>query len=376
MAAASDRGRLEVTGLCVQLGDFALRDVALRCEPGQVHVLIGPTGCGKTTLVKCLLGLHELRSGRIVLGGDDLTRAPPERRRMGYVPQSHALFPHLDVEGNIRFGIRARRNDAAADAALLERLVELLDIRHLLARSVDQLSGGERQKVALARALGAQPELVLLDEPFSALDEGSRRRLWLELRAVFAELGTTVVHITHSLEEASAMGDRVSVMLAGHIAQQGRVREVLERPASPEVAAFLGYRNLYRGRVRRRGQGGVIRLDGLDIHLSQLPAVDGVVTLCVRPQDVRIVEQGRPVQPAIAGNVLEGRLVQLMRLSESCVALVQLGDASRPLELELRFPVHLQRRFALEPGQTIRVGLYEPGLLVYPEPSVSHGGLV
>ncbi len=367
MATSGERGLLEVAGLSVQLGEFALRGVDLRCEPGEHHMVVGPTGCGKSTLVKCLLGLHRLQRGRILLGGDELTSAPPEHRRMGYVPQSHALFPHLDVEGNIRFGIRARRNGAAADSALLERLVDLLDIRGLLKRRVQQLSGGERQKVALARALGAQPELILLDEPFSSLDEGQRRRLWLELRAVFTELGTTVIHITHSIEEASAMGDRLSVMLDGGVAQSGTVREVLERPATPAVAAFLGYRNLYRGVAANEGEGGRIQLEGLVVRSSAPLPVLGEVTLCVRPQDVRIVEPGRPVQPAIAANVLDGTLAQLLQLSESCVALVQFGDPARPLELELRFPVHLQRRFALEPGQAIQLGLYEPGLIVYAE---------
>jgi len=365
MGAASERGRLEVSGLGVQLGGFALRDVCLACEPGEYHVLIGPTGCGKSTTVKCLLGLHKVQQGTVLLGGDDLTQAPPERRRMGYVPQSHALFPHLNVEGNIRFGIRARRNDATTDNALLERLVDLLGIRGLLQRRVGQLSGGERQKVALARALGAQPELVLLDEPFSALDEGSRRRLWLELRAVFAELGTTVIHITHSLEEASAMGDRLSVMLAGRIAQQGPARDVLERPASSAVAAFLGYRNLYRGVAMAAATGGRIQLEGFTIHTRQPLPVQGPVTLCVRPQDVRIIEEGRAVQPSISANLLEGVLEQVMLLSDSCVALVRLDGGGQALEL--RFPVHLQRRFALQAGQRIRLGLYEPGLLVYPD---------
>jgi ABC-type Fe3+/spermidine/putrescine transport system ATPase subunit len=373
MAAASERGRLLLSGLALTLGDFSLEGVQLRCEPGEIHVIIGPTGCGKSTLVKAVLGLLELERGRVWLGGDELTRAPPERRRMGYVPQSHALFPHLDVEGNIRFGIHARRGDAAAAAALLDRLVDLLDIRHLLSRGVGQLSGGERQKVALARALGAKPELVLLDEPFSALDEGSRRRLWLELRAVFQELGTTVVHITHSLEEASAIGDRVSVMLEGRLVQQGTAREVLERPASPAVASFLGYRNLFEGEATNRAGAGHIALPGLDVEFGAPLPITGPVVLCVRPQDLRIVEQGRPLQPAIARNVLEGRLLQLLVLSESCVALVRVGDPERPTELELRFPVHLQRRFALEPGQDIQVGLYEPGLIVYPAPSRGAG---
>ncbi len=365
MATGSDRGRLEARGIDLQLGSFALRGVDLCCEPGEVHVLVGPTGCGKSTVVKCLLGLHRLRAGSVRLGGYELSAAPPELRRMGYVPQSHALFPHLDVEGNIRFGIRARRNGALADDALLERLVDLLGIRGLLARKVDQLSGGERQKVALARALGAQPELVLLDEPFSALDESSRRRLWLELRAVFAELGTTVVHITHSLEEASAVGDRISVMLDGRIAQHGAVREVLERPCSPAVARFLGYRNLFGGRVSARGLGSWVHLRGLDLRLPHRLPDGQAVQVCIRPQDLRIVQEGRALQPSIADNVLEGEIAQLMLLSESCVALVRVGDPGEPLELELRFPVHLQRRFALEVGQRIRLGIYQPGLLVY-----------
>ncbi len=367
MGAPSERGRLELSDLSIELGGFALRGLELSCPPGEYHVIIGPTGCGKSTTIKCLLGLLTPRSGRVVLGGDDLTAAPTERRRMGYLPQDCALFPHMNVERNIRFGIEARRRDAASDDAMLARLVGLLGIGHLLPRRVQQLSGGERQKVALARALGAKPELILLDEPLSSLDEASRRRLWFELREVFAELGTTAIHITHSLEEACAMGDRISVMLAGRIVQTGLAREVLERPASPEVAAFLGYRNIYPGVVGRSEHGSCIQLEGLAIHTSRVLPVGQRVQLCIRPQDVRIVEPGRPLAPAIARNVLGGELRQLVALSDSCVALLLLDAGPVPLELELRFPVHLERRFALEPGQRLEVGFYEPGLLVYLE---------
>lgn len=365
MAPPSERGRLEVRGLSLTLGDFALRDVDLGCAPGEYHVLIGPTGCGKSSLVKCLLGLHRPFAGSIRLGGDELIQAPPERRRMGYLPQNYALFPHMDVEANVRFGIAARSRGAAADSALLARLVALLGIGALLGRRVRELSGGERQKVALARALGAQPELVLLDEPFSSLDEGSRRRLWLELRQVFAELGMSAIHITHSLEEASAMGDRISVMLDGRVVQTGPGRAVLERPASPEVAAFLGYRNLYDGVVRARGRGSRIELPGLSLRVERALPDGQAVKVCVRPQDVRIIDNDRPLAPAIAANVLEGELRQVMQLSDSCVALLGVGEGASALAMELRFPIHLQRRFALAPGQRIRVGLYEPGLLVY-----------
>ncbi len=358
MASVSERGRLEVADLGVVVGDFALEGVDLRCDPGEVHVIIGPTGCGKTTLIKSLLGLIRPERGRILLGGDDLTLAPPEHRRMGYVPQRHALFPHLDVEGNIRFGMGARPGEDSGEDALLARLVALLGIEGLLARRVSGLSGGERQKVALARALATQPELLLLDEPFSSQDEGSRRRLWLELGAVLGELGTTAVHITHSLEDASAMGDRISVMLNGRIAQVGPAQQLLERPASPEVASFLGYRNLFEARVDDEGS---LRLDGLRVRLERGLEPGATVQLCVRPQDVRILEPGRPPKPRLAGNCFEGELSQLMVLSESCVALLRVNG----LEIEARFPSYLRRRFDLSIGQRVRVGLYEPGLLVY-----------
>jgi ABC-type Fe3+/spermidine/putrescine transport system ATPase subunit len=365
MAPASERGRLELRGLCLSLGDFALQGVDLDCAPGEYHVLIGPTGCGKTSLVKCLLGLHRAEAGRLLLGNDDVGHAPPEARRMGYLPQNYALFPHMNVERNIRFGIEARSRGAAA-GDIFERLVDLLRIRPLLQRSVGQLSGGERQKVALARALGAKPELILLDEPFSSLDEGSRRRLWLELRQVFAELGTTAIHITHSLEEASAMGDRISVMLDGRIVQTGQGREVLEHPASPAVAAFLGYRNLYPGRVRARSRGSELELGPLTLRCARRLPDGQAVQVCLRPQDLRIVDDERPLAPAIADNVFEGRLLQLMTLSDSCVALLQVGEGQGRLDMELRFPAHLRRRFDLEVGERIRVGLVEPGLIIYP----------
>ncbi len=225
----------------------AVREVSFAAEAGEILVLVGPSGCGKTTTLRLLAGFDRPDCGRVLVGGRDITPLPPERRGIGFVFQEYALFPHLSVEGNVAFGLRG-----LARAERRERVGELLamlGIAELAPRFPHELSAGQQQRVALARALAPRPRLLLLDEPFSALDAALRRDLRAELRNFLKGLGLTAVHVTHDREEALALADVLAVMRAGRVEQVGPPEEVYNRPRTPFVAAFLGRANLWPGRV-------------------------------------------------------------------------------------------------------------------------------
>ncbi len=231
---------IELERLNASFGSFALRDISLRIGRGEYWVILGPSGCGKSMLMQTVAGFHAPARGRILVGGRDVTAWPPERRRMGLVFQQAALFPHRSVRDNIAYGLRARRTPAREVGRVVSELVERLALSDILPRPVPTLSGGEAQRVAIARALAIRPDLLLLDEPMSALDHNTRLELQTELARLHRELGLTTLHVTHSREEAAALGDHLAILLGGRIVQQGAFAEVKARPRCPFVARFMG----------------------------------------------------------------------------------------------------------------------------------------
>jgi molybdate/tungstate transport system ATP-binding protein len=231
---------IEMAGVRLALGDFALRDVSLRIATGDYWVILGPSGCGKSVLLQTLAGLYLPDAGSLTVGGREISALPPERRKMGVVFQQAALFPHKSVRANIAYGLRARRVAAAEVERTVSELVERLGLQAIVGRPVATLSGGEAQRVAVARALAIRPDLLLLDEPMSALDHNTRLELQVELARLHQELGFTTLHVTHSREEAAALADHIAIMLGGRIVQQGIAAEVMARPRCPFVARFLG----------------------------------------------------------------------------------------------------------------------------------------
>ncbi len=236
---------LRLEEICVHLGRFRLHSASLHVRRGEYLVLLGPTGTGKTVLLETIAGIHRPHRGRIRINGRDVTREPPERRQLGVVYQDYALFPHLNVERNIAFGLVAKGGKSGAEVAgAVRKMAAFFDIAHLLKRRPAHLSGGERQRVALARALVMEPFVLLLDEPLSALDRFTRDRIKRELKRIHQQLGVTILHITHDLGEAFFLADRLAVMKGGTILQEDLPEAVLQRPRSRSVAELVGIRNL------------------------------------------------------------------------------------------------------------------------------------
>lgn len=359
----SEEPRLRVEALGCSRGGFFLRDIDLSLRKGEYHILLGPTGSGKSTLLRCLLGLETSR-GAVLLDGQAVGGWPPGRREIGYCPQDYALFPHLTAEENIRFGLRGKVSREESDRTVA-RLCRLLNIERLRPRNVRSLSGGEKQKVALARTLAVAPRVVLLDEPFSAIDESSRRLLWLEIRQALKEIGVTVLHVTHHLEEAYTLGERITVLIEGAVVQGGSREEIFESPATKTVARFLNYNNIFSGVAETVGGRSEMNLGHFRIVLPRSVPAGTSVAVCIRPQDLKVVREGVPLSDALRSNVFPGEVVALLQTPESCVMLFRIAGSPHRHDLELRFPSYIRLRLGLEAGMNLRVAAWTPSIIVF-----------
>jgi molybdate/tungstate transport system ATP-binding protein len=279
-----------VDGLSLRLGAFALRDISFTLERGETFVILGPSGAGKSVLLEMLAGFYLPDSGRIHIDDRDVTGAPPEARRLGFMFQDYALFPHLTVAQNILFGLQHSghsRNSRQRSEELLTRL----GLTALAARKITHLSGGEKQRVALARALATEPALFLFDEPLSALDARTRDALREELKSLLHHLGVTTIYVTHDQAEALVLADKMAVLREGALVQLGTPSEIFNTPADEFVANFVGVETVLAGEI-------IAALDGMlriAIGHQVLHALDEGVTgngrkvlACIRPEDVAL----------------------------------------------------------------------------------------
>jgi sulfate transport system ATP-binding protein len=280
---------IEIEGLVKRFGSFvALRGVDLAVRDGEFLALLGPSGSGKTTLLRILAGLDFPDSGALRFNGESVAAVGARDRRIGFVFQHYALFRHMTVFENVAFGLRVKPREARPDKAEIRRrvgeLLRLVQLEPLGDRYPNQLSGGQRQRVALARALAIEPRVLLLDEPFGALDAKVRKELRRWLRRLHDDMGLTSVFVTHDQEEALELADRVVVMSEGRIEQVGTPRTVYDDPATPFVYEFLGNAN----RLECRVTGGAVEIGGARIQLPQANVPDGPAIAFVRPHDLLI----------------------------------------------------------------------------------------
>jgi molybdate/tungstate transport system ATP-binding protein len=305
-----EEAMIRVKGLYKDWKEFSLQDINLEVMPGEFFVILGPTGAGKTLLLETIAGFYIPDRGEVWLDGHEVTRISPEQRKIGFIYQDYALFPHMTVEQNIRFGLKARKSSAPLDKERVREIMAWLSIAHLAHRFPDTLSGGEQQKVAIARAIAIEPSVLLLDEPLSALDPRTRDYLREELKRVKEELGITMLHVTHDQTEAMVLADRIAVMMHGKIVQVGSPKEIFYKPLNEELAEFVGVENIFLGIIHQNENGiAEIAVDTVGTIYAVSECRDGPVKVFVRPEDIVLSE--RIGEGSSARNVLRERILEL-----------------------------------------------------------------
>lgn len=300
---------IAIEHLSLDVGSAGIRDLSLVIKPKTWVFIIGPSGAGKTLILEAIAGLHTPEKGRILIHNTDVSGLSPEKRGIALVYQDYSLFPHMTVAENIAFGLKQGNKSSEEREEIVSDLLNRFRLLRFRDRYPGTLSGGEQQRVALARALAVQPELLLLDEPFAALDPQIREEHILLMQQIRRERGLTIVQVSHSREEAFALADQVAVIMEGRLVQAGTCEEIFFQPATPEVARFARIENIFSGTVSWSGDGMIaVDVNGTSFRaLAEIPA-GRPVTLCIRGRDLQIAPDGTapgPYQTCLTGLISE-----------------------------------------------------------------------
>jgi len=320
----------------------AVDSLTLEIRPGELFFVLGPTGCGKTTALRLIAGFYTPDVGRILFNDRDASRVPPHKRNTGMVFQNYALWPHMDVQRNVAYGLNMRKVPDSEKQRRVRRALEIVQMERYAGRLPNQLSGGQQQRVALARALVIEPDVILLDEPLSNLDAKLRVEMRAEIKRIHAQIRRTMIYVTHDQTEALSMADRIAIMRQGQVVQVGPPRSLYTRPESTFVAEFIGGTNLLSGRLEEVGDTmvvqtpvGIVRAANSRSGLSR----GDLVNCSVRPESLRLERAGPPakaVQTAGDGelNQLAGEVQDIMYLGNSEQYLLRLADGTLVQALE------------------------------------------
>ncbi|MEI6099549.1 MAG: putative 2-aminoethylphosphonate ABC transporter ATP-binding protein [Alphaproteobacteria bacterium] len=361
MTDAESSAYLQIRNVTKRFADFtALRDVSLDIREGEFVCFLGPSGCGKTTLLRAIAGLDIQSIGTIHQAGRDISALPPEERDFGIVFQSYALFPNLTVRRNIAFGLENRKMNRAEIDARVNELLELIGLPDKADSYPAQISGGQQQRIALARALAPKPGLILLDEPLSALDAKVRIHLRHELKQLQSQLGVTMIMVTHDQDEALSLADRIVVMNVGVVEQVGTPEDIYDRPATRFVADFVGAMNFFPGAMLRPDRVKVGALEFATVangHAGGQP-----VTVAIRPEDVVLAAPG----DASGENMFDAEIGSVEFLGSFARAHLVNGSFAQD-SLIAQVPQTMVRSHGIAPGRPVRARLPQDRLRVFEE---------
>ena len=290
----------EIKNFSLILDTFKIKGISFTLNKGDYLTVIGPTGAGKTILLESILGIHKLNTGKIFLKNREITKLPPEKRKIGIIYQDYALFPHLTVKKNIKFGLKENDNEK------IHTLCDFLNITHLLNRLPETLSGGEKQRVALARALAVKPELLLMDEPFAALDNRTKFKTRQMLRKIVGNFNITVIHITHDFDDVWSLANKVAIIKEGELLQLGSIEEIMFKPKNEFIAEFTDT-NIIEGKVVAVKENlSVISANGVFFKSADMAKVGEKVKIAVRPESIIVFKENRV--NLSARNILKAKL--------------------------------------------------------------------
>ncbi|MBM4348341.1 MAG: ATP-binding cassette domain-containing protein [Deltaproteobacteria bacterium] len=361
---------IKIEGLAILLKTFSLTDLHIEIEEGEFHFLLGPTGSGKTLILESIIGLHKPKKGKIWIGEKEVQNLPPEKREISYVPQDLALFPHLSVRENILYGIKAKNHSLKNYDKYVDSLIQVMRVGHLLDRYPANLSGGEKKRVALLRALAPKPKLLLLDEPLSGLDPSIKYEIQQLLKTLHTSLHPTVLCVSHDFEEAFLMGDKMTVFINGNVEQVGTRDDVFLKPRTKQAAQFLGLRNLYRGKIF--GKEDHVERSFIDINGLRFSIPKGAcqskmdsgreIDLYIRPEEVMILREGKSVKESLKRNIFIGNIIDIANRGRHHSVFFQDGEGK--ISFEISIPNYAFRNLDLSIDKQVTVALRDESFWV------------